>query len=431
MNVAILGAGESGIGAALLAVKNKHQVFVSEYGIIKDSYRQELVDNKIDFEESGHSFERLVQADIIIKSPGIPEKAAIIQYLRKADKRIISEIEYASGYCNGQILAITGSNGKTTTSSLLYHILDTAGVDAQLAGNIGNSMARQLATRDSAYWVLELSSFQLDDIHQLQPHVAVLLNITPDHLDRYEYDFNKYAAAKMRICKNQLERDFLVYNSEDVSILAAMQDLKIKSQRRLIAPTTLKNKVQSTDDTLSFEMNLKGKHNVFNAACAVEVARIVGIDEPTIAKALSSFQSIEHRLEIVASVDGVTYINDSKATNVDSVFYALDAMEAPTVWIAGGTDKGNDYEVIRHLVDLHVKAIVCLGVDNEKLITAFSASHKTYATQDIEDAIRQAAEWTSTGDVVLLSPACASFDLFKNYEDRGHQFKNAVWKLIK
>lgn len=429
MNIVILGAGESGVGAALLAKKNKYQVFVSEFGIIKDSYRQELIDNKINFEESGHDFERLSLADVVIKSPGIPERADVIMKLRAMKKRIISEIEFAAAYCSGKILAITGSNGKTTTTSLLYHMLFTAGMDVQVAGNIGQSMARQLANRDSQYWVLELSSFQLDDIDTFRPDVAILLNITPDHLDRYSYDIHKYASSKLQICKNQSIQDVLIYNSRDERILAGMRDLNIQSQMVSMDPETLKNKVSSTDEKVIFEMNLIGKHNVFNAACAVEAARIVGLDEPTIAKALLSFQPIEHRLESVARINGVLYINDSKATNVDSVFYALDAMESRVIWIAGGTDKGNDYESIRYLVENKVKALICLGIDNEKLIRAFVESLSIDETRSVTDAVNMAASWAQPGDVVLLSPACASFDLFKNYEDRGRQFKEAVWKL--
>lgn len=429
MNVVILGAGESGIGAALLAKKNKYKVFVSEFGIIKDHYRNELIDNKIDFEESGHDFERLRLADVVIKSPGVPSRADVVVKLKSMKKRIISEIEFAASFSSGHILAITGSNGKTTTTSLLYHMLQEAELDVKVAGNIGQSMARQLADGDCKYWVLELSSFQLDDIDTFRANIAIILNITPDHLDRYNYDINKYAASKLQICKNQSVHDVLIYNSRDERILAAVQDQNILSQKVSIDPETLKNNVSSTDENLIFEMNLIGKHNVFNAACAVAAARIVGIDEPTIAKSLRSFEPIEHRLELVATIDGVKYINDSKATNVDSVFYALDAMQSKVIWIAGGTDKGNDYEAIRYLVESKVKALICLGIDNHKLISAFADSISIDETRSVTEAIQMAAHWANPGDTVLLSPACASFDLFKNYEDRGRKFKEAVWKL--
>ncbi len=425
MNIAILGGGESGVGAALLAKHKNQEVFLSEYGSIKDHYRQALQDHKVDFEESGHTIERLLKADLVVKSPGIPEKATVIQKLREADVRIVSEIEFAFKYTDAKIIAITGSNGKTTTTSLIYQLLKNGGYDVGLAGNIGHSWARQLVSDDHEYWVLELSSFQLDDVMEFSPDIAVVLNITADHLDRYGYDIGKYAEAKMKIAAQQKSFDHLIINQEDRLITDRLQNIKSSIHK----VSNQHKKVLSKDGATSFEINLKGTHNIFNANCAVQVCEILGMSYESIQQGLSTFQAIEHRLEELPPVSGLRFINDSKATNIDAVQYALAAMDEEVIWIVGGVDKGNDYDTIRSLVDEKVNHVICLGLDNTKLIDAFGNDHVLTEAKSMKAAVEQAFELGKSGQVVLLSPACASFDLFKNYEDRGLQFKKEVERI--
>ena len=429
-SIAILGAGESGVGAALLGLKQGAKVFVSDFGRMDEDVRQELSASSIDFEEGGHTFEKIVTYDYVVKSPGIPEKSDIIQKLRAAGKKIISEIEYASIFYRGIVIAVTGSNGKTTTSGLMYHVLKNAGYDVALGGNYGKSFARIVAERDYTYMVLEVSSFQLDDIDAFRPEIAVLLNITPDHLDRYGYNMANYVDAKFKITKNQLAEDYFIYNIDDEEIKNKLNSLQLKSECYAINADQYLNGIYSTDDDSRFELSIKGRHNLLNGMCVVAACRRLGLTERDIADGLSTFVNLPHRLETCGIIDGVEFINDSKATNVDSVYYALDAMEQPIVWIAGGTDKGNDYEVLLPLINEKVKALICLGVDNEKLKTFFQPHISTIVeTTKVSEAVEWGLRFSQKGDLVLLSPACASFDLFKNYMDRGNQFKAAVAEL--
>lgn len=429
-SIAILGAGESGVGAALLGLKHGAKVFVSDFGRMDEDVRQELSASSIDFEEGGHTFEKIVTYDYVVKSPGIPEKSDIIQKLRAAGKKIISEIEYASIFYRGIVIAVTGSNGKTTTSGLMYHVLKNAGYDVALGGNYGKSFARIVAERDYTYMVLEVSSFQLDDIDAFRPEIAVLLNITPDHLDRYGYNMANYVDAKFKITKNQLAEDYFIYNIDDEEIKNKLNSLQLKSECYAINAGQYLNGIYSTDDDSRFELSIKGRHNLLNGMCVVAACRRLGLNERDIADGLSTFVNLPHRLETCGIIDGVEFINDSKATNVDSVYYALDAMEQPIVWIAGGTDKGNDYEVLLPLINEKVKALICLGVDNEKLKTFFQPHISTIVeTTKVSEAVEWGLRFSQKGDLVLLSPACASFDLFKNYMDRGNQFKAAVAEL--
>ncbi len=429
-SIAILGAGESGVGAALLGLKHGAKVFVSDFGRMDEDVRQELSASSIDFEEGGHTFEKIVTYDYVVKSPGIPEKSDIIQKLRAAGKKIISEIEYASIFYRGIVIAVTGSNGKTTTSGLMYHVLKNAGYDVALGGNYGKSFARIVAERDYTYMVLEVSSFQLDDIDAFRPEIAVLLNITPDHLDRYGYNMANYVDAKFKITKNQLAEDYFIYNIDDEEIKNKLNSLQLKSECYAINADQYLNGIYSTDDDSRFELSIKGRHNLLNGMCVVAACRRLGLNERDIADGLSTFVNLPHRLETCGIIDGVEFINDSKATNVDSVYYALDAMEQPIVWIAGGTDKGNDYEVLLPLINEKVKALICLGVDNEKLKTFFQPHISTIVeTTKVSEAVEWGLRFSQKGDLVLLSPACASFDLFKNYMDRGNQFKAAVAEL--
>lgn len=429
-SIAILGAGESGVGAALLGLKHGAKVFVSDFGRMDEDVRQELSASSIDFEEGGHTFEKIVTYDYVVKSPGIPEKSDIIQKLRAAGKKIISEIEYASIFYRGIVIAVTGSNGKTTTSGLMYHVLKNAGYDVALGGNYGKSFARIVAERDYTYMVLEVSSFQLDDIDAFRPEIAVLLNITPDHLDRYGYNMANYVDAKFKITKNQLAEDYFIYNIDDEEIKNKLNSLQLKSECYAINAGQYLNGIYSTDDDSRFELSIKGRHNLLNGMCVVAACRRLGLNERDIADGLSTFVNLPHRLETCGIIEGVEFINDSKATNVDSVYYALDAMEQPIVWIAGGTDKGNDYEVLLPLINEKVKALICLGVDNEKLKTFFQPHISTIVeTTKVSEAVEWGLRFSQKGDLVLLSPACASFDLFKNYMDRGNQFKAAVAEL--
>lgn len=432
MHISILGAGESGVGAALLAKHLGFSVFVSDAGSIKENFKHELRTNAIPYEEGKHTWTSIFDADEIIKSPGIPDHLPLIAELHRQGKPVISEIEFASRFTTAVIIGITGSNGKTTTTRLTYHLLKTAGLNVALGGNVGYSFARNIIEKKYDYHVLELSSFQLDGIAHFHPNVAILLNITPDHLDRYEYKMENYVRAKFRIAMNQTEDDVLILNADDPEI-----QNRLKTNRLAPKMIRVSNHFENTHsiqvgDSV-FDMRscvLKGQHNFFNAACAIHAAKAVDIGDDAIQQALNTFVNVPHRLEYVATIDGVEYINDSKATNVDSVFYALQAMEKPVVWIAGGTDKGNDYAPIEALVRQKVKALVCLGVDNSKLITVFSPVLKNIEeAKSAAEAIGKARRLAESGDVVLLSPACASFDLFKNYEDRGDQFRAEVKKL--
>lgn len=425
--VVIIGAAESGIGAALLAKKKNYEVFVSDHGKIADRYKAELEDNNIPFEEEGHTIERLIDAGFVIKSPGVPDTALILRSLNKEGLRGVSEIEFGYSSYSGQLIAITGSNGKTTTSGLVYHILSTAGLDVEIGGNYGVSFARILAERSPDYMVLELSSFQLDNIDKFRPDIAVLLNITADHLDRYDYDIKKYARAKMRIIENQTSEDHYIFNADDDLINEMNSELAGIQQGHPVSRAEYIHGISSKEGADNFDISIKGKHNLFNAKCAVEVARLLGISESDIAKGLATFVNEPHRLEVVAVIDGVTFINDSKATNVDAVTYALDAVDGDIIWIAGGTDKGNDYSPIYDLARDRVKALICLGVDNKKLVQSFAKLIPVIIeSTKVSNVVDTAIDLAKAGDTVILSPACASFDLFKNYMDRGDQFRSAV-----
>lgn len=439
----ILGAGESGVGTAILGKMQRFEVFVSDFGKIKASYKEVLLHHEIEWEENGHTEEFIISADLVMKSPGIPEKAPIVKKLRELGKRIISEIEFASSFTDATIIGITGSNGKTTTATLTYEILRKGGLNVALGGNIGKSFAELVAEQVFENYVLELSSFQLDGIETFRPHIAVLTNITPDHLDRYEYKFEKYIASKFRIIMNQTEEDYFIYDADDTEISKWLKDHKIRCRP---LPFSLKQELKNgayikdndiiiTIDNTNLTMpiatlGIQGQHNLKNAMAASTVATLLKIRNSTIRESLESFPGVEHRLERVLKINNVNYINDSKATNVNATFYALESMEAPTIWIVGGEDKGNDYSELLPLVNEKVKAIICLGVDNQKIINEFgNIVDIMVETQSMVDAIQVAYRIAVKGDNVLLSPACASFDLFENYEDRGRQFKNAVRKL--
>lgn len=446
-NIVILGAGESGNGAALLAKSKGYKVFVSDYGTISEKYKNELNQYRIDFEENVHDWEKISTADLVIKSPGIPNSAPIIQKIRNSNIKIISEIEWAY-YFKGdsKIIAITGSNGKTTTTSLTYHIMKCGGADVSAVGNIGKSFARQIFDNPTQWYVVEISSFQLDDIYQFKPDVAVILNITPDHLDRYEYKFENYARSKLRIAENQDDNDYLIINFDDAATIEYLNKTNIKS--RIINITMEDNKLNNMDgasikdqdvtmrlnnDFLGLpiiDVSIKGKHNLYNTMAAGISAMAADMRSSTLKDCFSSFEGIEHRIEYVATVRGVDFINDSKATNLNSVWYALESMDKPTILILGGQDKGNDYNEIMDLVKEKVKAIICLGKDNSKLIATFESEVDIIAdTSSAKEAVAAAFALAEKGDAVLLSPGCASFDLFQNYEDRGRQFKQAVKEL--
>jgi UDP-N-acetylmuramoylalanine--D-glutamate ligase len=441
-NLVILGGGESGVGAALLGKKQGFRVFLSDRGQLKDDYRNKLVENGIEFEEGLHSEERILSADLVVKSPGVPKKAALIEKLRERHVPIISEIEFASRYTNAKIIAITGSNGKTTTTSLLYHILTQEGLNVGLGGNIGKSFAEMVVNDEYEYYVLEISSFQLDDVDSFKPYIAILLNITPDHLDQYDYKLELYAQSKFKITANQTHEDYFVYNYDDNGIADLIKEINTEAKKIPYSMSTNVNDGSYADDenvTINFpdklelpisEFALRGKHNVSNTMAAATAANILKIRKDTIKRSLFDFTAVEHRLETVIKVGGIEFINDSKATNVNAAYYALESMTAPTVWIVGGTDKGNDYSELMALVKKKVKAIVCLGVDNSKIIRAFEGVvDNIVETKSMQDAVRSAYMFGRKGDTVLLSPACASFDLFKSYEDRGNQFKKEVKNL--
>jgi UDP-N-acetylmuramoylalanine--D-glutamate ligase len=420
MRVGILGGGESGVGAALLAKKLKHEMLVSDSGKIRKNFRSELEKNNVPFEESGHTIERLNQMDLIVKSPGIPDGNPTIKSLRQLGIPVISELEYAFGHCNGRILAITGSNGKTTTTTLCHHILTKSGVDAALCGNIGRSFARIISERSYDWYIVEVSSFQLDDVVMFRPNIGIILNITPDHLDRYDMSFALYAEAKLRLAANMTTEDFLIYNRDDAILQSEFGMMNIEFQTCAVSE-------HDKSSTIYQSQNLQGIHNAFNLACAVEAVKRIGISEMEIHEALSSYRKPPHRMEEFAELNGVKYINDSKATNTEATAYALDSLTQPIIWIAGGQDKGNDYAQLKGIVRGRVKALICLGINNEKLIEAFSAEVKGIKeTTSVIEAVKMAASIASSGDVVLLSPACASFDLFNNYEERGDLFKQAV-----
>lgn len=429
--IVVLGGGESGVGAALLAKKINAKVFLSDFGKIKERFKKELLEHKIDFEESGHSLNKLENADLVIKSPGIPETANIIKRLRSLSKKVISEIEFAFLHSDAKIIAVTGSNGKTTTTSLIYAMLKQFLSKVVLGGNIGKSYARSIAEGIDHEWaVLELSSFQLDDIDTFRPDIALVLNITADHLDRYEYNEELYGKAKMKIVKNQQKQDSFIYNGEDLLTAQLLKNTEVRATKKALISEDYKNGISSTDGSRNFEYNLTGQHNAFNVLAAVTAARLAGVSENEITTALAGFEAIEHRLERVSSIDGVQYINDSKATNVDAVYYALDGLESPLIWIVGGVDKGNDYSQLDELVMTKVKAIICLGVDNSKLLDYYTSFGVVIEeATEMKEAIDLAKEMSRSGDTVVLSPACASFDLFKNYEDRGRQFKLEVKQL--
>lgn len=441
-NLIVLGGGESGVGAALLGKKQGFRVFLSDKGQLKEEYRNKLVHNGIDFEEGKHSEERILAADLVVKSPGVPKKAPLLAQLKERHVPIISEIEFASRYTDAKIIAITGSNGKTTTTSLLYHILTQEGLNVGMGGNIGKSFAEMVVNDEYDYYVLEISSFQLDDVVSFKPYIAILLNITPDHLDQYDYKLELYAQSKFKITANQTHEDYFVYNYDDNGIAELIKEINTQAKKIPYSMSTNVNEGSYADDekvTVNFpdhmelpisEFALRGKHNVSNTMAAATAANILKIRKDTIKRSLFDFTAVEHRLESVLKVGGIEFINDSKATNVNAAYYALESMKTPTVWIVGGTDKGNDYSELMSLVQKKVKAIVCLGVDNSKILNAFEGVVENIVeTKSMQDAVRSAYMFGRKGDTVLLSPACASFDLFKSYEDRGNQFKKEVKNL--
>ena len=441
--IVVLGGAESGLGAAVLGKHKGWNVFVSDSGIIKEIYKNRLQKEEIPYEESGHTFQEILDADLIIKSPGIPEKAPIIVESRKRGIQVVSEIDFAARYTNAKLIAITGTNGKTTTTLLTYHILKKAGLNVGLAGNIGNSFALQVAEKDFDYYVLEISSFMLDGMYDFKADVAILMNITPDHLDRYDYQLTNYVFSKFRIIQNMDKSGVFIYCDDDPIIAEKMKSIQTMAKLMPFSLTKeepegafVKNEqlqiiVNSDPIYMSiFDLALQGKHNQYNSMAAGIAARVFDIRKETIRESLSDFENIEHRLETVAKVHGIEFINDSKATNVNSTWYALESMRNPVIWIAGGVDKGNDYEMLADLVKQRVKAIVCLGKENGKIHKAFGNIVPTILdTQSATEAVKAAYLIGKKGDIVLLSPACASFDLFENYEDRGRQFKKAVREL--
>lgn len=443
-NIVILGAGESGVGSAILARKEGWNVFVSDFGKIKEEFKTQLNDRGFEWEEGQHTEARILEATIIIKSPGIPDKAPIIKKAHELNIPVISEIEFAGYYNTAKSICITGSNGKTTTTMLTYHILKKAGINVGLAGNVGQSFAKQVAEETFDWYVLELSSFQLDGMFDFKADVAILLNITPDHLDRYDYEMQNYVDAKFRILQNMTQNDWFIYNYDDPIIQNEMQQRNVLAQ---LAPFSLSkemeqggyldnNKQQITINlkdqfTMSIhELALKGKHNAQNSLASGIASRILEIRKESIRESLSDFTNVEHRLEFVAKVHGIEFINDSKATNVNSTWFALESMDKPTVWIVGGVDKGNDYSELMELVQEKVKAIICLGVDNSKIIEAFTGVVDTIVeAKTAMEAVAYGYRLAKKEETVLLSPACASFDLFENYEERGNLFKEAVRAL--
>ena len=444
LDIIILGAGESGVGAACLAKQKGYKVFVSEKNIINSKFKKILRKNKIAFEEGKHSANKVLNAHEIIKSPGIPNESILIQKIKKNKIPIISEIEFAFRHTDAKIIGITGSNGKTTTSSLIYHILRNSGLNVGIAGNIGNSFAKLITEKDFEYIVLELSSFQLEHIEKFQPKIAVLTNLSRDHLERYNYDFQKYIDKKLDIVSNHSNCDYFIYNADDKNIQRELINRKIKSTKIPFSYTNQdsENKTFIKDNKIFLNINknkfmislnslsLKGKHNTQNNMAAATVAKLINIKNEEIKESLSNFQSINHRMEHVLTIQKVKYINDSKATNTNAVYYALDSMTNSTIWIAGGVDKGNDYDELLPLVREKVKSIICIGLDNKKIIETFSSVvDSIIETTTMIEAVRNAYKIAKPGEIVLLSPACSSFDLFDNFEDRGNQFKEQVRKL--
>ncbi|MFC4686291.1 UDP-N-acetylmuramoyl-L-alanine--D-glutamate ligase [Epilithonimonas pallida] len=439
MRVVILGGGESGVGAAYLAKAKGFDVFLSDMGTIRENYKKELDELGIDYEDGTHTEEKILNADWVIKSPGIPKKAEMVQKIQEKGIRLSSEIEFASEFTNAKIIAITGSNGKTTTTSLIYYILKEDGFNVGLGGNIGKSFAKQVAEENFDYYVLEVSSFQLDDIQNFRPYISLLLNLSKDHLDQYNYNYEEYALAKFRIVENQEANNFFIYNKDDEMSKSILEKLDLKVTK---VPFSLNEKLEkgafSIDENFvvnineGFTMNidelsLVGKHNVANSLAASIAGKLLEISNESIRHSLMTFQAVEHRLEPVAEIRGVKFINDSKATNVNATYFALESMKQPVVWIVGGKDKGNDYTEIEELVKKKVKAIVCLGVDNHKIIDFFKDKKtEIYDTSSMQKAVEVSKSIAEKGDVVLLSPCCASFDLFNGYEDRGNQFKKEV-----
>lgn len=441
-HISILGAGESGVGAAILAKKQGWEVFVSDFGKIKEEYKEELDRNDLTWEEGQHSEDIILKSDLIIKSPGIPDKAPLIKKLKEQGTKIISEIEFAGYYSKAKTICITGSNGKTTTTMLTYHILRKAGINVGLAGNVGQSFAKQVATENFDWYVIELSSFQLDDMYDFKADIAMLLNITPDHLDRYNYEMQNYVDSKFRILNNLTENDWFIYNNDDKIIQKEIEKRNIKAH---LAPFSLVEEIKqgafldkeqititiNEKFTMSIhDLALKGKHNSQNSMASAVAARILDIRSVSIRESLTDFVNVEHRLEFVAKVHGIEFINDSKATNINSTWFALESMDKPTVWIVGGVDKGNDYNELMDLVKDKVKAIICLGVDNHKIIEAFTGVVDTIVeAKSAMEAVAYGYRLASKDETVLLSPACASFDLFENYEERGDMFKESVRRL--
>ncbi|OAZ03030.1 UDP-N-acetylmuramoyl-L-alanine--D-glutamate ligase [Flavobacterium succinicans] len=443
MRLVVLGGGESGVGTAILGKKQGYEVFVSDFGKIKQNYKDVLNQYEIPWEEEQHTEDLILNATVVMKSPGIPDKAPMVKKLVEKGIAVVSEIEFTAPFTKAITIGITGSNGKTTTTMLTYHLLKSAGLNVALGGNIGKSFAWQVAEHDYDVYVLELSSFQLDGIINYKPHIAILTNISPDHLDRYEYKYENYIASKFRITMNQTESDYLIYDADDE---ATQEWLKYNTTKAQLLPFSISQTLDLgaflKNNTMEVKMNqeefsmeteyiaLEGKHNMKNAMAATSVAKLMQIRNATIRESLSNFQGVEHRLEKVLKIQNVQYINDSKATNVNATYFALESMNVPTVWIVGGVDKGNDYNELMSLVREKVKAIICLGIDNSKIIAAFgNVVDDLIEVNTMNDAVRMAQRYTEKGDAVLLSPACASFDLFENYEDRGRQFKQAVYNL--
>ncbi|MEL0457247.1 UDP-N-acetylmuramoyl-L-alanine--D-glutamate ligase [Flavobacteriaceae bacterium SZ-1-7] len=438
----VLGGGESGVGTALLAKEKGFEVFVSDKGKIKEKYKQVLVHNEIEWEDETHTESKILNADLVMKSPGIPDKVPLVKQIREKGIKVVSEIEFASKFTDATIIGITGSNGKTTTATLTHHLLKQE-LNVGLAGNIGDSFAKQVLEDDFENYVLEISSFQLDDIIDFKPKIAVITNITPDHLDRYDYKFENYIKSKFRIAMNQTKDDYLIYDADDEVIVNHLKKNPVQSTLLPFSLVkTIENgayleqnnmKITINNDKITMpttSLTLEGKHNIKNAMAASTVAHLLKIRKQTIRESLENFQGVEHRLEEVLKINKVQYINDSKATNVNATYYALESMDAPTVWIVGGVDKGNNYEELFPFVNEKVKAIICLGVDNEKLMNTFGNMVDIIVeTQFMSEAVKIAYKVAESGDNVLLSPACASFDLFENYEDRGRQFKDAVRNL--
>ena len=440
-SITILGAGESGFGAAMLAHHMGLNVFVSDLNKINEDKKSEMIKKSIMFEEENHSFDRIKLSDFVIKSPGISNSSEIILKIKSFGIPIISEIEFASNYSDSFKICITGTNGKTTTTKLIYHILKKAGLDVGLAGNIGDSFSKMLLSGDKDIYVLEISSFQLDDIKKFRPNISVITNIIEDHMDRYENDFGKYVDAKIKIAKNQKSSDYLIYNCDDKVLLEALRVNKLEVNKIPIGINTKRQNQITLDKKILYnkkktimintdEFALKGRHNLLNAMAAITVSDLLKIDNDIIRESLMTFSGLPHRLEKFLKIQGVNYINDSKATNVNAAYYALDSMRAPTIWIAGGVDKGNDYTDLLPIVREKVKAIICLGINNTKIMETFKPVIEIIVeTESITEAVKVANKIATKKDNVLLSPACASYDLFENYEDRGDQFKEAVRNL--